>query len=696
MDVRRRLPATLAAALLVATGVSHAEELWVVHSGKTAVNLYESLLTDLGMTIEVNETAADPTPAEAHMEPPFHTFAIAPGTDLTFRVRGGLAIPRGVTGGTIQHDGGFAIRHEATGYVADLNDFIVDYRPGVDGPRDAHVIRDWLFMHAPATTTPSIELLDSEPVFDRGTQLLDVYNLTLAMSEEWAKAIDRPDLAGQTIGTMYVHGETRWVSGVDDDELPPQDLGTFLDVELGFLYSVESLGHSGTFPNGTAGISMSTTSCNPGDIAVPWRAAMQENHPVIAQQFYRVQNGLLEQIGTAWVKHGFFALSSNECGYGCSGTDGTSLGVGCSDTYGTGNNGDRYWLGPRNEVNPYTGEWECTGSFFAEYQPDCIRREDGTGWGPVAHRVEVADQDLGVSGAEYYFEGYYVVRADQNKGNNLAYRRCTTSWTGGNWNVSATGSMTQTPVILSWGDTQSTAAHHGDGEIIVASRVVDLGGGSWRYQYNVFNRDSDRQMGEFHVPVGDATITNVTFHDWDALDTGGSSNEWTSTVAGGEVAWSTTAFEVDPSANALSFGLMFTFAFTADEAPNDSFATIGYWKPGTPTEVTTSVRAPFATVAVGASATVPVAQLANARPNPFRAGTTIQYVLGSRAHVDLSIYDAQGRLVRNLVDRTESVGVHEVTWDGRDAQGVRVAPGAYFQRIDAGGFETSKSLVVVD
>ena len=462
MDLRHCLPFAVAGVALVATTAA-AEETWTITAGRTAIHLYDYLLDDLGLqVIDLQETAADPSEAEAHMESPFYTFAIAEGSDLLFKSHSGQFVTRSFDVGSIQHEGGFRLLHEPSGYVMDMSQFEIDYRQHVEH-ESGGVIRDWLYMRSANEAAPMVELIDSEPVFRRGEQTLSIYNLTLLVSEEMGKAIGRTDLIGQPIGTMYVDGAARFVEGEYVD--PGEDdyvAGSTLDVEMGHLYSVTSLGHSGTYPNGIAGLSLSTTSCNPGDVRVPWESPMDEDHPGIAMQFYRINDdNQLDQIGTSWIKHGFFALSSNECGYGCSGTDGTELGVGCSDTYGTGNNGDRFWLGPRDEINAFTGRWECTGSFFSNYQPDCVRRSSGSGWGPTAHRLETPDADLGNPGATYYAEGYYVVEGDQDRTNNIMYRRANTSWGGSNWNVSATGSQFQMPVIMSWGRPAVDGRHAG-------------------------------------------------------------------------------------------------------------------------------------------------------------------------------------------------------------------------------------------
>ncbi|MDZ7372241.1 MAG: T9SS type A sorting domain-containing protein [candidate division KSB1 bacterium] len=77
-------------------------------------------------------------------------------------------------------------------------------------------------------------------------------------------------------------------------------------------------------------------------------------------------------------------------------------------------------------------------------------------------------------------------------------------------------------------------------------------------------------------------------------------------------------------------------------------------------------------------------------PNPFNPSTTISYILDRRAHVNLSIFDVNGRKVTELVNAEQAAGVHAVRWDARDA-----AAGIYFCRLQAEGQEAVHSLVLV-
>ena len=73
-------------------------------------------------------------------------------------------------------------------------------------------------------------------------------------------------------------------------------------------------------------------------------------------------------------------------------------------------------------------------------------------------------------------------------------------------------------------------------------------------------------------------------------------------------------------------------------------------------------------------------------PNPSRGdGATFRIALPEAAHITLSIYDQQGRRVRDLVSGTWPAGEHRPRWDGRDETGRPAASGIYFARLVAMG-----------
>jgi len=87
--------------------------------------------------------------------------------------------------------------------------------------------------------------------------------------------------------------------------------------------------------------------------------------------------------------------------------------------------------------------------------------------------------------------------------------------------------------------------------------------------------------------------------------------------------------------------------------------------------------------------------LHGAVPNPFNPQTMVHFSLPASEHVRLGLYDIQGRLVRSLVDGVRGAGPQQVLWDGRDHSGRSVASGTYFARLEAGGLQSVKSMVLV-
>jgi hypothetical protein len=77
-------------------------------------------------------------------------------------------------------------------------------------------------------------------------------------------------------------------------------------------------------------------------------------------------------------------------------------------------------------------------------------------------------------------------------------------------------------------------------------------------------------------------------------------------------------------------------------------------------------------------------------PNPFDRETTFRLDLPPEAdRVCLQVYSVTGRRIRTLLHEVRTPGRIAISWDGRDAQGRRVASGLYLCRLDIG-----KSMVV--
>ncbi len=60
------------------------------------------------------------------------------------------------------------------------------------------------------------------------------------------------------------------------------------------------------------------------------------------------------------------------------------------------------------------------------------------------------------------------------------------------------------------------------------------------------------------------------------------------------------------------------------------------------------------------------------------------------SNVELKIYDLMGREIRSLVNGYNGIGYKEITWDGKNNNGIEVSSGIYFYRIIVKSMEDGK------
>jgi len=382
------------------------------------------------------------------------------------------------------------------------------------------------------------------------------------------------------------------------------------DVQLSNVQSMTAVGRTGTFPNGMNGCAMSTTACNPGTVQIPWVQAMAPDHPFISFIVAR-QNGdrFIQISDRSYIKHGFLATNSPGCGTCQNPGTGSKLGINCGDTYGVGNNGDNFWLGPADELDPWLGIWTVQCSHFDKGEPpvaapfDCdgnrsLTQTQATALGPVGHRVHLADADLTVAGSQFFYQGMYLIKgeAEANRGNNLASRQMNVAFTGTNWSFATVGGQIAGTILNRWtGATVNSSTNGGDdGRVYVAVKVTNPAPGTWHYEYAVHNRDNARGVGAVHLPIAPcASATNFFFHDVDTNP----GNDWTATRTPTEVVFSTGT---DP----LRWNSFYNFAFDSDTPPAAGSAQIdeffaGTGAPSFPVATTGPLSLPFASYGTG-------------------------------------------------------------------------------------------------
>lgn len=87
-----------------------------------------------------------------------------------------------------------------------------------------------------------------------------------------------------------------------------------------------------------------------------------------------------------------------------------------------------------------------------------------------------------------------------------------------------------------------------------------------------------------------------------------------------------------------------------------------------------------------------------ASPNPFTDRTVISFrvpeTLSASAPLSLEIFDVRGHRLQAF-ELSREPGLRGVTWDGRDAAGVRMPAGVYLARFRCGSASTNVKLTII-
>lgn len=596
--------AAVCAASVLFPAVSRAVQMWTVHSGETVVKFDQALLRELGLEIQ-------PGPSAPSSDGSGLLILDVSADEVPLVVdtaEGGRAV--GFLEGALHHRSGLLIMNHS-GEQIFANDLVV--------PVTSNTVGDENF-----------KFIGSDIMFDLPARIVTIQNGSIAISEKLAELLRNPDLAGRVIGEFAATANLVWDGGEPLDIAPVERTAcggsTGPDVIVG---GIEASGaHIANYDAvGTIdAFAVATTSCNMGTSNLQW-VSSTNRHPVIPQNMYRLKTvsgaTRIEQIGQSWMKHAFTALTQNLC-CTCNGSGGSVLGVGCSDPYTATRNGSQLTttggLGPRFDVNPHRGIFTM---------PYPFRNDNGTVPNTtINRRLQVQFDDLNPalnSGASYFVEAQYVTPDDaenRNQNNNASYRACTIAAgtpTQG-YNATASGStFKEEPAIKAWKKADATVvetnvsipeenvpAGNNSALVIMAADATDLGGGTWHYEYAIYNMNSDRAISSFSLPVGNGlTVTNIGFRDvpYHSGDGFGSTpaapinfdgTDWPGSYSGGSVSWALIPATPVQNSNALRWGTMYNFRFDCNAPPTTGNATLGLFKAlaGNPDSVVASTVLP--------------------------------------------------------------------------------------------------------
>ena len=107
---------------------------------------------------------------------------------------------------------------------------------------------------------------------------------------------------------------------------------------------------------------------------------------------------------------------------------------------------------------------------------------------------------------------------------------------------------------------------------------------------------------------------------------------------------------------------------------------------------------PYEPDVVGVEDQLPLvaSRLGQTYPNPFNPRTVIPFELAGSGQVALAVFDARGRLVKELVRGEYEAGIHQAVWTGLDDAGRALPSGVYFARLrDAAGRVSTTRMTLV-
>jgi len=82
-------------------------------------------------------------------------------------------------------------------------------------------------------------------------------------------------------------------------------------------------------------------------------------------------------------------------------------------------------------------------------------------------------------------------------------------------------------------------------------------------------------------------------------------------------------------------------------------------------------------------------------PNPFNPITSLRYDLPVDGLVNITIYDMMGRIVKTLVNSSQTAGYKSVQWNATNNRNEPVSAGLYLYTIQAGEFRQTRKMVLL-
>jgi len=72
-------------------------------------------------------------------------------------------------------------------------------------------------------------------------------------------------------------------------------------------------------------------------------------------------------------------------------------------------------------------------------------------------------------------------------------------------------------------------------------------------------------------------------------------------------------------------------------------------------------------------------------PNPFKTSTTFEFTINKISNIEIIVYNLQGKLIKNLVNKNMEAGTHKVKWGGFNNVSQACKPNTYIAQLKVNG-----------
>jgi hypothetical protein len=200
----------------------------------------------------------------------------------------------------------------------------------------------------------------------------------------------------------------------------------------------------------------------------------------------------------------------------------------------------------------------------------------------------VEEADLHQAGARYFIEAHYISADDAAAGNarnNVTYREVKPVLRSGKWVLKNEKPEVRTqPAIAAWKEEGAQLSEIETVEggaktyVIIGSKATQMPGGKFRYDYVIYNMNSDLAIQSLSIPATRVDSGSIGFSGGNAGGEIWSNDPWQARIESGRVVWATKTYSEDKNANAIRWGSTYNFWFIAGGGPTAADGTVGRFK----------------------------------------------------------------------------------------------------------------------